>query len=246
MHEVGWGGTWLNQGVHPSPLHQKKKKTLLPSIVFHSLPHLHAHLLPHLRMRHLPNHPLLYPDVNFYPATYGQGEKGKRKKLFRKIEDICRVDRRELEKNLSTRKRALLGLLFKISSIDGKSVEDPNNFPRPPGVTTLIRDTSKYINVWVHLFEAREAYPGIRMVELDSPDLIKLHNFCTGRVPLRLHPSLHRALKLTYPTDVGGIVLDGRMTTELGTGSLGQSVGFLQISGPYVNRLIVIFFIPQI
>lgn len=69
--------------------------------------------------------------------------------------------------------------------------------------------------------------PEIRMVEFGSPDLIKLHNFCAGRVPVRLHPLLYRALKLTYPTDVGSFVLDGGMRTELGIGSLGQFVAVL-------------------
>lgn len=106
-------------------------------------------------------------------------------------------------------------------------MEDPNNFPRAPGVTALIRDTGKYLKAWIYLFKAREAYPAIRMVEFGSPDLIKLHNFCAGRVPVRLHPLLYRALKLTYPTDVGSFVLDGGMRTELGTGSLGQFVAVL-------------------
>lgn len=78
-----------------------------------------------------------------------------------------------------------------------------------------------------HLFEAREAFPNIRILELENSTLKKLRHFCSGRVPVLLHPSLYRAVKLIYPTDVGGIVLDGRITTELGTGSLGQSVGVL-------------------
>lgn len=40
-------------------------------------------------------------------------------------------------------------------------------------------------------------------------------------------PSLYRDLKLTYPTDVGGIVTDDRITTDIETGNLGQSVGVL-------------------
>lgn len=62
------------------------------------------------------------------------------------------------------------------------------------------------------------------MFVLESPYLKKLRHFCAGRVPVLLHPSLYRSVKLTYLTDIGGIVLKGRMTSELGTGSLGQSV----------------------
>lgn len=42
--------------------------------------------------------------------------------------------------------------------------------------------------------------------------------FCEGRL---------QVLKLTYPKDVGGIVLDGRMTSKMGTCSLRRSVGVL-------------------
>lgn len=37
-------------------------------------------------------------------------------------------------------------------------------------------------------------------------------------------PPYIRVLKLTYPTDFGGIVLDGWTTTEMGTESLRQTV----------------------
>ena len=47
-------------------------------------------------------------------------------------------------------------------------------------------------------------------------------SFCSGRVPIYVHPSFYRTLKLKYPMDVG----DGRVTTELGT-------THLRISGPW-------------
>lgn len=50
---------------------------------------------------------------------------------------------------------------------------------------------------------------------------------CAGRGLVLLHPSLHRALKLTFPTDVGVIVQDSRITTDIGTESLEQSLGVL-------------------
>ena len=37
----------------------------------------------------------------------------------------------------------------------------------------------------------------------------------------------YRSLKLRYPLDVGRISRDGRVTPELGTGSLHQAVGIL-------------------
>lgn len=58
-------------------------------------------------------------------------------------------------------------------------------------------------------------------------DLKKLLRFYADRVPVLIQPYLYRALKLAYPMDVGGIALNGRMTSEMVTGSLGQSVVFL-------------------
>lgn len=42
-----------------------------------------------------------------------------------------------------------------------------------------------------------------------------------------LHPFLYRTLKLTFPTDVGRIVLDGPITSDVNPRSLGLSVGVL-------------------
>lgn len=42
---------------------------------------------------------------------------------------------------------------------------------------------------------------------------------CGSRVSVLLHPSLYRALRQTFPTAVGEIVLDGRIMSEIGTGA---------------------------
>lgn len=78
--------------------------------------------------------------------------------------------------------------------------------------------------MWDHLAEAKDAYPKIRMIQIKSPDLKKMLQLCSGRVLLLFHSSLYRVLNLTFLTDVGGIVSDGRITTDIGTGSLGQYV----------------------
>ena len=50
---------------------------------------------------------------------------------------------------------------------------------------------------------------------------------CTGRIPIYVHPSFYRSLKLQNPVDVGGITSNDQVSTELGTGSLRQAVGIL-------------------
>ena len=59
------------------------------------------------------------------------------------------------------------------------------------------------------------------------PNNTELTAKCKGRVPILLHPSFYRALKLRFPGDVGGIAEDGIVSTELGQGSLGHAVGIL-------------------
>lgn len=67
----------------------------------------------------------------------------------------------------------------------------------------------------------------MRLEKLGTPELRKLEKLCAGRDLVILHPSLCRVLKLTYPTDIGSIFKDSRITNEIETGSLGQSVGIL-------------------
>ena len=67
----------------------------------------------------------------------------------------------------------------------------------------------------------------IRLAELEHPSLNKMLTFCVGRVPIYVHPCFYRPLKLLYPLDVGGISRDGRVITEVGTGSLRPAVGIL-------------------
>ena len=65
----------------------------------------------------------------------------------------------------------------------------------------------------------------IRLAELEHPSLNNVLSKCIGRVPVFVHPLFYRALKLRCPLNVGVISWVGRVTTELGTGSLCQAIG---------------------
>ena len=95
-------------------------------------------------------------------------------------------------------------------------------------VTTFIRtagDRTK--GVWKFLDTVRQTDVGVKLAELEHSSLRRCLPFCSGRVPIFVHPSFYRSLKVRFPLDVGGVSRDGRVTTELGTGSLRQAVGIL-------------------
>lgn len=90
------------------------------------------------------------------------------------------MDRTTLERDLSF-------LLFKCTSVDGMSTEDPSNFPGAPGVITLIRNTGEKLKLWDHLLS-------------EDPELKRLLQCAQGGSRFYSTPSLYRVLKLTFPT----------------------------------------------
>ena len=95
-------------------------------------------------------------------------------------------------------------------------------------VTTFVRSAgNRTKGVWKFLSRVRQTDTGIKLAELEHSSLKKCIPFCSGRVPILVHSSLYRSIKLQFPIDVGGITRDNRVTTELGTGSLRQAVGIL-------------------
>ena len=95
-------------------------------------------------------------------------------------------------------------------------------------VTTFVGssgDRSK--GVWKFLDTVRKTNTGVVLAELEHSSLKRCLPYCSGRIPILVHPSLYRSLKVRFPLDVGGVSKKCRMTTELGTGSLRQAVGIL-------------------
>ena len=90
-------------------------------------------------------------------------------------------------------------------------------------MTTFDRPISNRTKeLWHFIEEASRA--DIRLSEMEHASLKKMMTHCAGRVPIYVQPCFKRYLKLKYPLDVGGISRDGRVTTELGTSSLRQTV----------------------
>ena len=118
-------------------------------------------------------------------------------------------------------------LLIALKTIDNhKIVSNPYLLRGAPMVTTFVLSAgNRTKELWRFIEEASRV--DVRLAEMEHPPLKKMLSFCSVRVPIYVHPCFHRALNLKYPLDVGWISRDGRVTTELGTGSLRQAVGIL-------------------
>ena len=117
--------------------------------------------------------------------------------------------------------------LTSLKTIDNhKDVTNPYLFKGALMVTTFVHSAgNRTKELWRLIEEASRV--DIRLAEMKHPSLNVMSTKCTGRVPIYVHPSFYRSLKLRYFMDVGGISRDGRVTNELGSGSLRKAVGIL-------------------
>ena len=75
----------------------------------------------------------------------------------------------------------------------------------------------------------KKIFPKLKMADTSHESLRSVRNKVSGRIPILVHPSLYRALKLTYPSEVGVIVRDGYVPHDHGHGNLGLYVGRLTL-----------------
>ena len=120
--------------------------------------------------------------------------------------------------------------LRSLKKIDEKDITNPYLFKDAPMLTTFVRSAgNRTKELWHFIDEASQT--DVILADFKNTMLKKMLKkmlpFCAGRVPILVHPSFYRSLKLGYPMDVGGITRDDRVSTELGTGSLRQALGIL-------------------
>ena len=108
-----------------------------------------------------------------------------------------------------------LRVLHNFKKINGQNVEDPKKFPNT-WITTVIRKSRGSEGLMKMLGDENEALGPISYFKDDLHSCKGL----AGRVPVVLHSSLYRAVKLTYPQDIGGLAHDGVITNEMATGSM--------------------------
>lgn len=76
--------------------------------------------------------------------------------------------------DFSAHRKALLRPLFKYTSVDFPSIEDPRNFPCTPGVFNLIRNTGGRLKIWDMISAAKESFPRLRIAQVASPEFAKV------------------------------------------------------------------------
>lgn len=141
-----------------------------------------------------------------------------------------RVSVEQAEKALALAKKSKdLKYLLNFKMINGKDVKNPRNFPKAKRILTVIRSSSGARQIWGIPQEANDAFSLCPPppAYFDDRNVKRLQQYCAGRLPLFVHPSLYRALKLTFPLDIGGLSPDNTVRIEMGTGSIGQDVGVL-------------------
>ena len=122
--------------------------------------------------------------------------------------------------------RKALKPLLSFEKVNNANVSNPSNFRSAAMVTTFVRSAGdRTKGVWKFLSTVCQTV--MKLAELEHSSVKKCIPYGSGRVPILVHPSLYRSLKLRFPIDVGGITRDNRVSTELGTGSLRQAVGIL-------------------
>ena len=165
------------------------------------------------------------PPASKKKANRQEGEKELTITQIQQAAALCSV---ELEAVGDFQLRKALKPLLSLEKIQNLNVSNPVNFRSAAMVTTFVRSAGdRTKGVWKFLSTVCQTDTGIKLAELEHSSLKKCIPFCSGRVPILVHPSLYRSLKLRFPIDVGGITRDNRVTTELGTGSLRQAVGIL-------------------
>ena len=125
--------------------------------------------------------------------------------------------------------KKILHSLKKRRTFNKKNCENPKNFPHARPVMTLIKSTER-VRAWDLIEYSKKAFPDIVMVNMGNEEdktIRSVRNKIAGRLPLYVHPSLYRALKLMYPSEVGVIVRDGHVPHDHGHGNLGLHAGQL-------------------
>ena len=143
----------------------------------------------------------------------------------------CCIIKDSVLDNMSTAARAAVRPLLQARKMYGRPIDNPDNFPEAPLAITMVRKRSTRghsAQVWDLIEEAISAFPDLKMADCTDISLRELQELCVGRVPVLVHPTLYRAMKLKFPRDVGSLALrPGEITSGMCSGDLGPAATVL-------------------
>ena len=141
---------------------------------------------------------------------------------------ICKVDYPLAEVKYTKMQARGLANLKKLREVGGQNVEKPQYFPNAKMITSFVRTGDIACHpIWSKIASANYAIPGTRLVFDDQESYEKVNRVCVGRMAVGMHPSFYRFLKLTFPSMVGGILREKKISTELASGNLGHTFHML-------------------
>ena len=148
-----------------------------------------------------------------------QNNRGKKRNHIITRSNICWVDEGVLDCLHKVQPQLLkdLRVLHNFKEVNGRNLEEPRNFPNA-WIISVIRKGQGSEGAMKMLGEANRALGPSAIIKDD----LHLYKGLVGRDPVFLHPSLYRAVKLTFPWDIGGLAHDGAIT-----GSMNQTVTIL-------------------
>lgn len=117
-----------------------------------------------------------------------------------------------------------LRCLLNTRQINGKKIENPENFTKANRILTVVRSVTGTRQIGGMTEEANKIFrliPPPPAVYMFDEQMIKLKQYCSRRLPLFVHISLYIA-QLLFPWDINSTI-----KSEMGTSSMGQDVDVL-------------------
>ena len=227
---------------HQRQFHNHKKSNSPSTLrkLYQHHPHMPHHLIPLKPSKppstqRCPPSPLSSPKLSSWSLSETKHHRPTEiPQTQQRAKSVSKEDRQELnanyfctdidQPNIDHQIKKSLMPLRSLKSVNNKMISNPYLFRGAPMVTTFVRlSSNRTKELWQ--FIAGASRVDMRLAEMEHYSLKKMLTHCAGRVPIYVCLNFYRSLKLRYPLDVGGISRDGRVTTELGIGSLCQAVG---------------------
>ena len=101
-------------------------------------------------------------------------------------------------------------------------MKDPRNFSNAK-VSSVIRTSRESEGLTNMIVKTTQAFGSLPLRKEEGEKM----KFISGKVPMHQYSTQDRALKLTFPWDIGGLVRDDSTSRDMGFGLISQTIGIL-------------------